>query len=503
MDPLTIDYDLFKWRPDEEVPGRVKRDACAFEIIEAFVWNMIKQGSHHMFLAMNVSLDDTDKAFASNEEFLSACRLAWQALRWEVPAIASSTEYFHPQGQSLPTVRLTYDAVKDLLSLDAWSKEVVQLKEGYTDLMDLRYDLSDAGLLPPDNYLPQTFLYVVPYTASTFGLLLRTAHTPFDGSGVKLVMNLYLRQLDHVKYSCTCYSFSVLPSVVFNRYLQHAHAFKTYKHPDFDVVNGKPKTRALRQVFTLEESEKIRTACKPGGVLEEKITVNQLCRYYSPFYLGSRVLTSVYVTPVHGTFCLLPIIDNPPSSSDGALLFYGLVDARYRLKPPYNQHLAYPGYGLAVSGIVVPLSAVSDSKGNELEMVKACTKIIKSEYEKQRKTSCLLAAATKAARMWLAEGAKAPGPPKPELAPWFSGDGIGSRYLDAEYYCQDGMSKRKILEVNDMFLCSNVTDPGPAGEWGGKITLSVDFNEKAADIEVVQSWMDKWKNLVLTISAVA
>jgi len=48
--------------------------------------------------------------------------------------------------------------------------------------------------------------------------------------------------------------------------------------------------------------------------------------------------------------------------------------------------------------------------------------------------------------------------PEPLIVPWFTGDGIGEKYVDREHKDCDG---KVVLELDTMFFVSNMVQPHP------------------------------------------
>ena len=91
---------------------------------------------------------------------------------------------------------------------------------------------------------------------------------------------------------------------------------------------------------------------------------------------------------------LVTAADNPPTDEtpdDAVIMNYGLVNARCRLRAPYNKKDAYPGYCLGASPIWVECSFIAEnshkSKREQLLAVAAC---LKEQYLEQKKYPSLL-----------------------------------------------------------------------------------------------------------------
>ncbi|GJJ08101.1 hypothetical protein Clacol_002309 [Clathrus columnatus] len=518
----SFDRDRCKWRDDPEVPGRFIRELVGGELIQD-IWNVLRHGDGNLFLGLDIKLSTSLDA----EDFMAHLRQAWKSLRWDVPIVALQIVHVPIKGFPLPKLYMVYDVATSASEANTWAEDTVLLKEGYKDLDDLRYQIGQDPL-PPTDLKPETYVYVLPKSPDSFGLLIHASHAPFDGAGLKIVGNKLLSHLanyignpdyqnEEVKrMRWGSESANLVPAVldVVQRYepavedssgniiekeipgeiregpvyektlaevmdgldkgLAHSHPFKSIIQPMFDVRQQNPRTRRICYTFTLEESVKIKNACaQTKSPTSEKLTVNHL-------------------RTVHGSLSLLPILDNPPEKNSNAVIFFwGIFDSRRKLIPQYHNH---PGYCLAMSPIQIPVSLYERFSGEDQRtLVLEFSKAIYKEYKKQAGYSSLVSIVGEEADRILQ------GPPLPPwCGPWYSGDGRGSLHLSPNHEVEG----RQILQLSDFFLGLNRCEPGPffrAAEWNGRITLSVDFNELAVEPKVVQRWMDLWRDLLLTI----
>ncbi|CAA7262172.1 unnamed protein product [Cyclocybe aegerita] len=520
-----IDFNRFVWRTDDKIPGRYLREAGGGEVIED-MWKLTKHGEQNLFLGVYADLSTPLEA----DSLFDHVRKAWKSLRWEVPTLAATTSHVWHEDKP-PTTFIVYDVGISDVDVDLWINETVEMHLEYKDrtLDDLRYDFGQVPI-PVNDYDRQTFLYLVPYSPTKFGLLIRTAHTTFDGAGIKILMTKLLMHLEKYVSDATEYTreqdalmrwgtegerllpivTEILrkhePAVVDDRgvvlvkelpaevregkeYFEcladvmnglvsgipRAHRFKSFIEPPFDSKTTMPKTRRLQHTFTVEESKKIQAAGAVPDDPIQKLTVNHL---------------------VLGALCLLPLIDNPPPPNTDALVFYyGLVDGRPRLDKKYRGSLDYPGYCLGMSGLHIPASIfhqhpIEDKKALVLDFAKA----VKKEYAKQAAYTSLVAIEPQQGDLMM----NGPAPP-PWSGPLYSADGKGAVYLHPRYPAEG----KPVIEITDFFLGLNKCDPGPffrCSEWRGRIMLSVDFNELAVDVNVVQGWMNLWAELLLSVA---
>ncbi|KAF8154402.1 hypothetical protein BJ912DRAFT_1013932 [Pholiota molesta] len=482
-----VDFNRFLWRNDEKVPGRLYREAGGGEVIED-IWKLMKHGEQNLFLGVYATLS----APISQTELLTHVKSAWKSLRWEVPTIAASTSHIWHEGKA-PTTFITYDLGKSTEDVDAWAEETVKIF--------------------PD--------------AQKFGLLLHTAHTTFDGAGVKILLTKLLGHLakyitdpgylsaqeagmawgsegDRLlpivteilkkresaviddqgnvikaetaeEYRGGKEYFETLGDVMtdFAKGAPRMHGLKSFL--PFDPSTSKPKTRRVEHKFTVEESHKIQDAGRIKAGLTERLTVNHL---------------------VHAAVCLLPIYDNPPApDSDELIFFFGLMDGRQRLDKEYRTPTGYPGYCLGVSALQIPVSIFhqhpkDDKKGLLLDFAKT----VKKEYIKQASYPALVAVQAQEGDLML----QAP-PAPPFIGPQYGGDGKGAVYLAPSY---EGVNGETVIDIDDFFVGLNKCDPGPffrCTEWKGRIMLSVDYNELAVEEKVMKGWLQQWVDLLRTL----
>ena len=109
--------------------------------------------------------------------------------------------------------------------------------------------------------------------------------------------------------------------------------------------------------------------------------------------MSARFLTIQNVA--HAAVFLVCANDNPPSEDtpkDAVLMNYGIVNARARLRPPYNEQDGYPGYCLGMSPIVVLLSFIAENaQKSAKDQLIAIANNIKDSYRRQREYPALLA----------------------------------------------------------------------------------------------------------------
>ncbi|GJJ15155.1 hypothetical protein Clacol_009430 [Clathrus columnatus] len=516
----SFDQNRGKWREDHKVPGRFIRECVSAEIM-LDIWNTQYHGDGNMFLGLYIKLANSFGA----SEFMTYLREAWKSLRWEIPTIALQVYHVPVKRDSLPKPYMVYDVAKSSSEADDWAKTTAFLMEGYKDLDDLRYHIGQNPL-PPTDFVPQTFVYALQTSPDSFGILIHTSHVISDGNAVRIVGNRLLyhlanyigdpgyQKLESKKIRWGSESVNLVPVISdviqnyepavkdssgniikeeipgeiregpeydktlaevmdgLNKGSTLAHPFKSIIYPIFNVQKQNPRSRRVYYTFTLEESERIKAACKPTRSMPEKLTCLNLKE------------------TVNGALGLVTILDNPPQKdSDAMIFFWGVVDPRKKLIPRYHN---YPCFALGMSALLLPVSLYETfSHEDRRTLVLEFAKATREEYNKQAQYPSLTSVLDEEVDRML----QGP-PPPPWCGPRYSADGRGSNYLSPSHE----VNGRKIIEVSDFFIAVNRCDPGPcfrATEWNGRIMLSADYNELAVETKVAQRWMDLWRKLVL------
>jgi hypothetical protein len=75
--------------------------------------------------------------------------------------------------------------------------------------------------------------------------------------------------------------------------------------------------------------------------------------------------------------------ENPRNKSmppDASYVFYGLVNARERLIPPYNGRDAFTGWGLGITILQIPISVIAFSAAaGDIGQLKTVCEAVKAE----------------------------------------------------------------------------------------------------------------------------
>lgn len=187
----SFDFTRYVWRKDDAVPTRLKREIGGGELIED-VWNFFKDGEQNLHLELYTSIAQP----LETSKFLDLLKKAWVSLRWDIPTVAAQILHEPREGSPMPAALLAYDLPASASAVESWAGETIILKEGYKDLDALRYEVGQ-GIIPTKDLEPQTFIYVLHFSDTEYGLLLRTSHVPFDGAGLKMVGTKLLEHLSH------------------------------------------------------------------------------------------------------------------------------------------------------------------------------------------------------------------------------------------------------------------------------------------------------------------
>jgi hypothetical protein len=388
----------------------------------------------------------------------------------------------------------------------------------YIDLDQLR--VNEGQKKVPSSDGDQTWMHLVPGeiangTVSKFGLLFHTHHTPFDGTGLKIVMNRYLMQLARVLSDSYSASDSIewgnelenLPPAAYNILNSHeplpispnspeepsfdheyykslgsvlagfgAAAKDTYGFRARQKDAGWPKTRRAEVSLTREESGGIQTASKISG-----FTLTHLA---------------------HAALAMVVIADNPPDSASSShyLNNMSLANLRGRLDSKYSLH---PGYVLGVSMTRIPVSAFLSPDGSVFPLNKnillKVADIAKEQYRAHIELPAALSCMPQVGEAFAS--AIVPAATANMLPPnqcySFSSDGKGENYLNSTFADNAGNT---LFSVAKFFTSVNRVDPGPffrLSSWGGVIDLSADYNSNLVKTEDVVDFLNQWKRFML------
>jgi hypothetical protein len=171
-----MDYGKCQWRRSDADPLVFVRHMVGVERFVDFE-NRYMRGQHTII----GGFDTVFNTSASPNDVLRAAQLAWAALRFTVPIIAavSSTD-------ASDEGTLLYRVASSSEVASVWAERTVRLLKA-TSWYDAHRQLSLLSL--PDERSDQTFVYIVPRSATEYTFILFTSHTTFDGAGVKATMS--------------------------------------------------------------------------------------------------------------------------------------------------------------------------------------------------------------------------------------------------------------------------------------------------------------------------
>ncbi|KII94585.1 hypothetical protein PLICRDRAFT_33387 [Plicaturopsis crispa FD-325 SS-3] len=481
-----FDFHQFVWKPSDD-PSVQTRYIAGPEVYADMV-NRFQNGSGTLFVGAEISL----RTPISTSDFLTHARGAWITLRAAVPTIASGTAQ-DVVGRTI----LTYRVAKDAANVRSWADRTVLLKEDDSSLIDLRLKLATYAV--PDANGDQTFLHLIPRSSTRYGLLLHTAHLPFDGAAVKIVISRFLQILsksisdpviaageqtlhwgDEWKNLPPPASEVLSPDEPI-----HGHAYDETMHSVLsDLERLAPHARGYRRrvepapvpiyrranfTFSAEESAAIITGARRHG-----FTVNEIC---------------------HASIFLSAYFDDPPSDStapDAALVTHPPRDARDRLREPYSRPGQYPGTALGLSPIAVPVSVITAALragDSGVALLSAVAAEVNKEYAKQKGYPALLGIMPQQVDIMTTKAVKdsVGSRPSARVGPEYSGDGVVEKFLDHTYASTDWTT---VLDLTDFLFSMNAPVPTfRLNTFRNLLTLSVDWDDAVMPEEAVDGFL--------------
>ncbi|KAG2742303.1 hypothetical protein P692DRAFT_20250415 [Suillus brevipes Sb2] len=194
MANILARYDLeqFRWKPftGDGVRNRRARPLGGVEHVQDIFDRHLK-GDQTLFFGLTIDLHDP----VNIAKLGSSAQECWSWLRFQVPTIASSVIR---SDHKLP--QMTYTTASPG-GISQWAQRTFIIHSSYIDLYELRVNEGMKEVFSSDG--DHTWMYLVPGeiangAVSQFGLLFHTYHSPFDGAGLKIIMNRYLAQLMEV-----------------------------------------------------------------------------------------------------------------------------------------------------------------------------------------------------------------------------------------------------------------------------------------------------------------
>ncbi|KAJ3557697.1 hypothetical protein NM688_g1332 [Phlebia brevispora] len=461
------DFYQYRWKRSPEDPSYYCCSVGGSELIED-TWHCYRDGEEKVFLGVNLELG----LLVSPITFLDRCREAWIATRRVIPAIASHKEYT-AGGRPL----LTYRVPKRNEDTVARAKRTVKIDASAKNLDDLRVVI---GRLPiPSKDGDQTFLCILPFSDTNYGMVLFSSHVPSDSAGIKAIMNTHLTKLTQ---------YIIDPSLV----AEEAAAWG----PEVDKL-----LPFVTDILPDRESKEVHVRQQTLGSAIDNLGCTTLrLRGFEPEKPGPGVFRHLELISenflsllTHAAMYLMCMDDKPSdieTTNDAVLVNNGLVNARDRLEP-HSQRNAYSGCCLYPSAVWADLSLIADSvnKGKKEQLLEIA-KHVRKQHQTQKEHPSLLPIEPE--QIDLTAGQSASGLfPATYLDSWYYGDEMDEDRLDAEHFSGDS----KIIAITNFFQSLDKTQPGPSFRTylrRGQLELSVDFNEDEMSREVVHSFTKTW-----------
>lgn len=192
-----FDTSKFRWKPiyNGNKPESYCRALCGAELYQEF-WLRLARGEQILFFGSYIHIPNS----VPRKWLIDATRQSWISLRYQIPTIAAST-YVADNGE----YRLAYTPPKSRDDVTHWAGRTLIVstskEEDTIGLDKLREELAQAEVPSPEG--DQTWLHLVLPSStngndeviSDFGLLIHTSHTPFDGIGLRILSNRFLKLL--------------------------------------------------------------------------------------------------------------------------------------------------------------------------------------------------------------------------------------------------------------------------------------------------------------------
>ncbi|KAF5388790.1 hypothetical protein D9757_005575 [Collybiopsis confluens] len=520
MDNLLakIDFDKYTWKSLPSANGFEGRGRllAGGELVQD-VLNRYNKGFQTLFFAFYADLTAEHAA----AEVIEAGRDAWVKLRYLVPTIAALVTI---DDDDSPLLRY-YSTSADGIS--AWANQTFTVHQTDVPEIDLDVLRRDLGQLKvPSQHDQETWMHLVMAKTgmiSKLGFLFHTHHSPFDGSAVKILANLYLKEFakalggvkvaDNLKWGD---EISHLLPAAFNIILPteprpiHPDSDErpTFHHPYYaetqKVVQAfasnaqiaynlkprkgdsgwpRPDTEAL--LFSKEESEKLMRKLKGES-------------------------TSYTVThAAHAALVMVNIFDNPPAAEDAAksVSCEFLVNSRRYLQKPYSDREGYPGYALSVVPHGFPLTLFLSQTGEPLPLDKpmlvALMRRARDVYNKLKEMPVAFSFMVPVCDMFASLlKQQATDDRAPENAFRLSHDGPGETFIDHTFYDTAGHT---VLEISKFFTSLNRPDPAPffrVSSWNGVLELRADYNSNVIRRDEVKGYLEKWKEFITLASEI-
>ncbi|KAJ3729802.1 hypothetical protein C8R42DRAFT_569634 [Lentinula raphanica] len=492
-----IDLNKYTWKdipPRNGMEGQTRLLAGG-EIIQDIL-NRYNKGFQTLFFAVNVDL-----ASQQSSSFITrAAREAWIKLRYLVPTIASLTVV---DSNDIPSLQYYTSSA---FGVQEWADKtfLVHQESSSIDLIALRRTLGVVKV--PSELGQQTWMHLSienTQSVSSVGFMLHTHHSPFDGTAMKILTNIYLKEFakavggEKIAEGLDWGNEigNLLPAV-FNVMLPSEPApihpssneEPSFHHPFYKT------SRKVIQAFLRNGDPGWPITCR------EEITFSkQESELFMQKLKGSSQSYTV-THAAHAALVMVNIFDNPPTQEVAAksISCEFIINSRRHLQKPYSTREGYPGYALSVMPHGFPLTMFLSKTGEVLPLDKAM--LVQLMQHARDIYNDLKEMPVALSFMIPASDILSPAHP-PENSFRLAHDGPGETFLDHTF--TDG-SNTKICSVTKFFTAVNRTDPAPffrVSSWGGVLELGADYNSNVISQDDVRAYLHKWKEMMMLVAA--
>ncbi|KAF5387466.1 hypothetical protein D9757_007781 [Collybiopsis confluens] len=441
MDELIlkkIDLEKYVWKdlpPSNGFKGRI-RLLSGGEIVQDTM-NRYNKGFQTLFFAFYVDLTSKHSASAVTDSWLSTTPIPLPTSSSDVAEWADNTFIVHKVvGPDL-------------------------------DLNSLRSELGQS---------------IVP-SKSGAGFIFHTHHAPFDGVGVKIVANIFLKefasalggaQIDKGLEWGTEMD-NLLPAAC--DVLRPTEPIPIHPGSDEEPTFNHPfysATRQVMQAFANSAQTSYNLKPRQGDPgwptthCQELTFSNEESATFLKSLKGKNGSYTV-AHAAHSALVMVNVYDNPPSleNSSKFVSCQFLVNARQYLQEPYPGRNGYPGYALSVVPHGFPLSLFFSQSGDLLPLDKkmlvtlmrlARPRDIYNGLKEMPVAFSFMIPASDIFAVWLKQLAASGNTPDNTFR--LSHDGAGEAFLDRHFQDSSGQT---LPSLKKFFISLNLPDPGPYG----------------------------------------
>ncbi|KAF4604298.1 hypothetical protein EYR38_004720 [Pleurotus pulmonarius] len=510
---VKFDQNISLWKELPSGKG-VWRTLVGGEVAQEAM-NRYQKGLQSLFIGAYL---EAKASHITRARLVQAARDTWLWTRFHIPTVAATID---PDDEGTP--KLIYKPTNESGAAEWADRTFIVSYEPGLDIENLRLQLGTEKI--PSEGGTQTWCHLVldrdegDDSVTTFGLLIRTHHSPFDGLGLKILLNRYLNQVAQVLGSAGATNGSLswgseaanLPADVFHilhpsvpRPISPNSAEEpSFTHPCYassrsvlqgimEVMNapygfkprpsdpGWPVPARAKLQLSNAESTRLLAAIKPpvGSLNGKKYTLTHLA---------------------HAALAMTAVADNPPSVASASLWLGNLHlrNCRELLVEPYSSRGGYTGYALGISQSRLPVSLFL-TDGNTIPLDKhtlvKVMRAVRDDYANLKALPDPISYMGPLSQLYTRNIVTDRLPPNNCYT--FSSDGIAERQLDSVFHDSFG---NPIFELSEAFLSLNNVHPAPffrITSWKGAIELSADFNSNLVSSTEVQIYMETWKQFM-------